>query len=476
MGKKYDVIIIGAGIGGLVCGNYLAKEGLKVLIVEKNSKPGGYCVSFTRKNFIFDACIHSFGSCAPQEALGQIIKELDLDIQIVRANPSDIVITPEYKIEIKNNIEATIGQLIRFFPKEKKINQFFSLFENKSGIYLYSVLRKKTFKDLLDEYFSDFRIKAILSIFLANCGISPSKASAFTTILFLKSFVFNGGYYPVGGMQRFTDSFVDSFLKSGGNIICGQEVKKINITNNIAKNIILKNGEHLFSKLIVSNVDLNQTFLQLIGKKKFKPQFVFQLNEMVPSSSAFIVYLGLRNFKKRIFKNTLGIWKMPSDYNIEKTFDLPLKNKISKDNFIFCSVSHNLDKTVNQNENHTIRLIVNAPFKTKEYWDKNRDFYSEDLINRASSLFSSLKSHILFKENATPQTLYAYTHNYKGAMCGWLNTIRQNENDLLTNCGIKNLYLVGHWVPEQYGQGGIAMVAYSGKKMANSILFGSRKK
>ena len=41
--SKYDVIIIGAGIGGLVCGCYLAKAGMKVLIVEKNAKPGGYC-------------------------------------------------------------------------------------------------------------------------------------------------------------------------------------------------------------------------------------------------------------------------------------------------------------------------------------------------------------------------------------------------------------------------------------------------
>jgi hypothetical protein len=56
-------------------------------------------------------------------------------------------------------------------------------------------------------------------------------------------------------------------------------------------------------------------------------------------------------------------------------------------------------------------------------------------------------------------------------MCGWLNTVSQNENDLLREYRIKNLYFVGHWVPEKYGQGGIAMVAYSGKKIANTILF-----
>ena len=57
----YDAIIIGSGISGLVCGNYLAKAGMKVLIAEQHHKPGGYCTSFMRRGFIFDAAAHSFG-------------------------------------------------------------------------------------------------------------------------------------------------------------------------------------------------------------------------------------------------------------------------------------------------------------------------------------------------------------------------------------------------------------------------------
>ncbi|NOY64254.1 MAG: NAD(P)-binding protein, partial [Nitrospirae bacterium] len=60
--EEYDAIIIGAGIGGLVCGCYLAKAGMKVLICEQHHKPGGYCTSFKRKGFTFDAAAHCFGS------------------------------------------------------------------------------------------------------------------------------------------------------------------------------------------------------------------------------------------------------------------------------------------------------------------------------------------------------------------------------------------------------------------------------
>ncbi|MHA2431595.1 MAG: FAD-dependent oxidoreductase, partial [Promethearchaeota archaeon] len=58
----YDVIIIGAGIGGLLAGNILQKKGYNVLIFERNNYPGGYCTSFRRKNFNFDANLHwTFG-------------------------------------------------------------------------------------------------------------------------------------------------------------------------------------------------------------------------------------------------------------------------------------------------------------------------------------------------------------------------------------------------------------------------------
>jgi phytoene dehydrogenase-like protein len=471
----YDVIIIGAGIGGLICGCYLAKAGMKVLIIEKNARPGGYCTSFVRKNFVFDSCVHAFGSCDPSEPFGQILNELNINIKIARANPSDVVITPDYEIKIYNDIDENLYQLATCFPKENKLKTFFSLL-NKSGIQLFYSLKGKTFKELLDEYFINSKIKATFGIFLANCGISPSKASAFFGVLFLKSFVFNGGYYPIGGMQEFANSLVKSFLQYGGSIFYREEVKKIIFNGNNANEVLLNNRQQVSSDIIVSNVDARYTFLELIGRKNLNAQFVSELKKLSPTSSAFIVYLGLKEFKENPFEDTLGIWKMPDDYNIDKTLDLPLRNKISNDKFVFCSLPMRVDNKNRKNINNTMRLMVNAPFKEREYWDKNKNNYSDNLINRAHSILPDLKSHIILSESATPQTLYSYTNNYKGAMCGWLNTENQNNNVLLRNHKVKKLYLVGHWFPEKYGQGGIAMVAYSGKRAAKKILFDLDKK
>ena len=56
--QKYDAVVIWSGIGGLTCAPYLAKNGLSTLVVEPHSVPGGYCTSFRRKRFTFDAAVH----------------------------------------------------------------------------------------------------------------------------------------------------------------------------------------------------------------------------------------------------------------------------------------------------------------------------------------------------------------------------------------------------------------------------------
>ena len=92
--SPYDVIVIGAGIGGLVCGCFLAKAGLKVLIAEQHHQPGGYCTSFRRRGFVFDAAAHSFGSCRENGNMRMILEALDLwkRIRVTRTVPSDIML------------------------------------------------------------------------------------------------------------------------------------------------------------------------------------------------------------------------------------------------------------------------------------------------------------------------------------------------------------------------------------------------
>ena len=167
MKNKYDVIIVGAGIGGLTCGCYLTQKGLSVLIVERGAKPGGYCVSFRRNNFLFDAGPHSLGSCRKTGQLGKLFKDLNLGskIRLYRKDPADIVIVPGHKISFFNDVKKTKNCLIEEFNKEaENIERFFD-FLNISNIgFLYSKLKNFTFKQLLDNYFDDNALKTVFGL------------------------------------------------------------------------------------------------------------------------------------------------------------------------------------------------------------------------------------------------------------------------------------------------------------------------
>ncbi len=78
MSDKYDVIIIGAGIAGLVAGNYLIDKGKRVLIVERNHYPGGCACSFTRQGYRFDAAVHWISQAGEGGIVRQILTEFGL--------------------------------------------------------------------------------------------------------------------------------------------------------------------------------------------------------------------------------------------------------------------------------------------------------------------------------------------------------------------------------------------------------------
>ena len=87
---SYDAIVIGAGIGGLICANLLAREGLRVLLVEQHYIVGGYCSTFRRQGFTFDAATHFYPLLGnPATITGGLLRELDVETEWVKMDPVD---------------------------------------------------------------------------------------------------------------------------------------------------------------------------------------------------------------------------------------------------------------------------------------------------------------------------------------------------------------------------------------------------
>jgi len=465
MSKKYDydAIIIGAGISGLVCGCYLAKAGMKTLIVEKNAKPGGYCTSFTRGGFLFDACVHSVGSLREGGYIDTILKELELEnrIKVRRFNPSDIIVTPDFKIKFWNDFNETVREFSNCFPGEAtNINNLFKFLISCEGTSLIS-LRSITFGELLDKYLNDNKLKAILSLpLLGNAGLTASKISAVTGVTIYKEFMFDGGYYPGNSIQSLADLFIRRYTELGGDVHFSTVAKKIKTEMNKVSGVELGKENRLSAKYVISNADASQTMLKLLGEEIAGADMVEKLNTLEPSLSMFVLYLGVNDYftdREFLIPGT-NMWYLPN-YDVDNIYNLTVDGDFDKlDWFIFRYLS----------EHDSAIMLVNAPFKKEEYWKDNKERLMDVFLTKLERIFPGLSSHIGFKDAATPNTLRKWTLNYKGAAYGWAWSPSQYAVTGLTqNTNIKNLYLTGHWTTLFQG---VAGVAYLGRDISNKIL------
>jgi all-trans-retinol 13,14-reductase len=470
MSNKYDVAIIGAGMGGLVSGCYLAKKGLKIIIIEKNAHPGGLCTSFKRGTYTFDTGIRGLVGAGDGGYLGRVINELNIKIKITRSPIFDLIVLPDYKIALKNNPSETKEGLKSCFPKEaKNIELFFNFLLNPNFLELYAVAANKNYSQILDVFFKDPRLKTFWNILRAETGLLPSDTSAMAGLNLCRGFLLDGGYYPIGGMQALPNAFLDAFKNSGGQILLSRTVKKIKISGSGVKGVILDDGYSIESKHVISDCDALQTFCHLVEKKYVKTTFRTKLNKMVPSLSAFIVFLGVRKSYKKIVEKCCALWYF-SRYLNNKEYDIIHKFDLEA-GYVICVFPSFQDPNLSPRDGDSIYLYVGAPFKNENFWTTNKMLIADRLIKLAENVLPDLSRNIVVMETASPATFYRWTLNQAGASRGWaVNTEQTNAMLMPVKTFIPGLFLSSHWSTSAIGNGGISAVAYSGRQVAKTIL------
>jgi prolycopene isomerase len=143
---------------------------------------------------------------------------------------------------------------------------------------------------------------------------------------------------------------------------------------------------------------------------------------------------------------------------------------------VFVPLSFN-DSSLAPEDGESIYLLKVVPYKSKEYWEKNKFLLAEKMIDNVKVFIPNLRRYIEHMEIATPHTLYRYTLNQGGASRGWGAGLSTTGLKMLDSISpIKGLFMAGHWAPSPVGNGGIAMSAYSGFQTARQIKYVFRDK
>ena len=465
MKPKYDVIVLGAGIAGLICGTFIAKQGKKVLIIEQHSIPGGYCTSFKRKGFIFDSAVHHIGGCGKWSVVGRCLKELDININFQQLDPMDSIHFPSFSIDIPAEIDDYVDLLKERFPSEKEqlalfFKEFTRLYRATFSTEKHKMLLKYqdlTFKEMLDNFFTDEQLKMTLSAQWGYIGSPPHEVSAIGMCQMLVNYLKDGAYFPVGGTQNFADAITQKFIDYGGQIMLSSSVDGMLTDGNIIKGVTTKKGEEIQAEIFVSNIDPKQTFFSLLDKNIVDDSYIRKIENMKESVSFFLLYLGLDN-KIDLKGLKRGFYHTSNDL----TF--------SDNDWFYISVPTEVDSSLAPDNKQIISVVVSSRenYDDIDDWVAYKDKMKKHTINYLENFVPEIQDHIEVIDAATPKTLYRYTLNTKGAAYGWAVTVDQTwSNRLSHTTPFKNLFLAGHWTNPGPG---ICAVVSSGWRVANMIL------
>ncbi|MFA6142329.1 MAG: NAD(P)/FAD-dependent oxidoreductase [Candidatus Omnitrophota bacterium] len=471
IGNKYDVIVVGAGIGGLVCGAYLAKSGLKILIIEQNDKAGGCCVSFKRKGFRFDAGAHILGSCNTHGVLFNILKKLGVEQKFARIDPVERFFFGDDEYIVPAELDEYIAYLQRVFPHEKaNIDPFFAeLVRISRNIKTsYAKYADLTYEDFLNKYFKDAKLKSVLSAQSGYLGITPKRCSAVAMCAMMASYLKDGAYYPIGGGSSLSDKLADRVKFFGGSLKFNTKAMKFIVDNNRITGITAcdskKNTHKFYGSAIVSNIDATYTLFNMMPSYLISDTVRNNINESELSPALSMIFLGLKLDRKLIEKK--NGWYYP-DYDINKNLD----------DFVYISSPSQYDESAAPCGATAVEAFQICNFSKISGGVEGKKYKEETekkLLNRVMTIIPEIKDNVVVKDSATAGTIKKYTSNKNGVGYGWALTPGQFARNVAISDSLKKiLYLVGHWTNPGCG---ILTVAISGYQISEKILHGSKNK
>ncbi len=503
----YDVLVIGAGIGGLGCAAKLAKNGLRVLVLEKNQHIGGTSYVFRRNGYGFPMGPLSFSF---PDRVKNFMADVGIDAEISFRKNHFQLISPDLDIVYSSPLDVLSRDLQEAFPKESAgLASFFGEFKGiiretkdisdwhpdylpsaagrrpgkKEGMNLDSIARVREYsrtagRRLLERRLGDRR----LLNFLGSQGTSEPVMSVMTLALMWNMMSEVGIWFPSCGIDGLSDLLAGALKKHGGEVRLNAGAKRIMIENGKVVGVRTESGDAIAAPVVVSNADAKKTFLSLCEHKDIPKGWLERLGATPYTGSELCVYLGIdpgRVDWRRMRANHL-FYRHRQDEPAEETTDL---KDFENREIEICRWSDNAPGDVPPGKASLILRVgfpydSFAPFRTGE--KKRREDYpayktglAGRLIATAEHALPGLASAIDCIEAATPLTYSDWGQRYMGSIAGWTWSAeygRAFEGKLLVETPIENLYLTGIYAATELYLGGVPTALQTADWAARLIL------
>jgi phytoene dehydrogenase-like protein len=493
--ETYDAVVIGAGNGGLTAATTLAKAGLNVLLLERHNIPGGAATSFCRGRFEFEIALHQLSGLGTPEKPGMLRTALDGlgvmdDLAFVEISDLYHVAMPDgFRLTLKPDRSQTIAALHETFPHEKNaITDYFDLLakfandfigafifrdpeasrEKYPHLYTYAF---KNYQEILDKFFADPLLKAVLSVYWGYLGVPPPRlAFAYLAMIFFQYTEFKP-FHIKGGSQALSNAILNKFLTYGGTVRFNCGVKKIMVGNGKVKGVITAENEKVPAEYVVSNASQVSTYTQLIDPEHLPDDVNTEMRGRRLSTSAFTLFIGFD-----CEPNDLGITESTNFLMANTDISDGLVDRMHKieieDELMVMSCYDIADPEFSPPGTCQVNIVT---LKYGEPWlrlapityHETKYRCADSMLNRVEEIFPGIRDHIEEFEVATPLTHMRYLGHPGGAIYGY----EQLPKDSLffqpgRHSAIDGLLFAGGWA----GDCGFEPTLRSGISAAKSII------
>ena len=522
MAETRDVIIIGGGHNGLVTAFYLAKAGLKPLVLERRGQTGGAAITEEfSPGFRCSTLAHSAGPLLPEverdmqlkrHGLKSVTPEIGVtalstdgralilhrDVklaqqEIAKFSKKDAAQYPVLQ-ESLQKIGRVIGDALKLAPPnidDPSRADLWAMLQTGRALRklgkqdMYRLLRwgPMAVADLVSEFFETELLRSVVAARgIFGTALGPWSAGSSLVLLIRAAgdrHPAGSAFFAVGGAGAITQAMTLAAKEAGAEIRTGAEVKEVRVKDGTASGVVLANGDEINAQAVISNADPRRTLLKLVDPTHLTPDFVMKLQNYRMPGTVAKVNLALSALPKftalksddAALRGRIHIG--PEIDYLERAFDASKYGGFSEHPYLEVAIPSLTDPSLAPAGKHVMSIYMQyAPFKLKNTdWNSQRSNLGETVVKTLAEYAPNLPGLVEDGQIITPKDLeetYGLTggHIFHGELAlDQFFTMRPLLDWARYKTPIENLYLCGSGTHP-----GAGLTGGSGANAAREIL------
>ncbi len=425
----FDVIVIGAGCGGMTAAALLAHQGRRTLVVEQSGRIGGCCSTFERDGFHFDVGASIVEIIQPiQRAFAALGTRLEDEIDLIPCDPIMSVLSPDkervtYPLSIEQTGEIISGlspedgrrwpDFVAFCQElmDVSLDTFFimpavdladmlAMFRKDPRLLKFLPTFLSSYQDVLQKFFKSERVLETMSYQALYFGFPPALVPGpYAMVPYTEH---RGIYYPRGGMIQIPAALQRVGERHGLQVRLNSRVARVLVRDGRACGVRLADGSEITSHLVVSNVNARMLYTSLIGLEHLPPLARRGIQSYAYSKAVPMIYLGL-DYTPPLASHHSIIAVSPEQVN-RYWWENVERGVLPKEPFGLICWPSSSDPSLAPQGKHVLNLIPEGFYGLRGTdWDAEKEGYIERTLKHFSKFaIPGLIDHVQVVECATP--------------------------------------------------------------------------